>query len=150
MHTEHRKRTMTLTLLFHILKYRLFCLLRIRLYFFISLLDRLKIFTFILGVENGLKLRLNVEQYEYMPGPHDAAGIKILIHDRLEIPRVYALGQAVSTGSNVFAGVQLLKVKIYFKVDNLTTTCLLFIPKICFHLAIYFLYIFLKLRKISI
>ncbi|CAG2241766.1 unnamed protein product [Mytilus edulis] len=56
------------------------------------------------GVENGLKLRLNVEQYEYMPGPHDAAGIKILIHDRLEIPRVYALGQAVSTGSNVFAG----------------------------------------------
>ncbi|XP_071165065.1 degenerin-like protein del-10 [Mytilus edulis] len=62
------------------------------------------------GVENGLKLRLNVEQYEYMPGPHDAAGIKILIHDRLEIPRVYALGQAVSTGSNVFAGVQLLKV----------------------------------------
>lgn len=66
-----------------------------------------KLFT---GVENGLKLRLNVEQYEYMPGPHDAAGIKLLIHDSFEMPRVYALGQAVSTGSNVFAGVKLLKV----------------------------------------
>ncbi|CAC5415202.1 unnamed protein product [Mytilus coruscus] len=62
------------------------------------------------GVENGLKLKLNVEQYEYMPGPHDAAGIKLLIHDRIEMPRVYALGQAVSTGANVFASVQLMKV----------------------------------------
>ena len=56
---------------------------------------------------------MNVEQYEYMPGPHDAAGVKLLIHDSFEIPRVYALGQAVSTGANVFAGVQLLKVCIF-------------------------------------
>ncbi|XP_071161146.1 degenerin-like protein del-10 [Mytilus edulis] len=62
------------------------------------------------GVENGLKLKLNVEQYEYMPGPHNAAGIKILIHDRLEIPMVHALGQAMSTGANVFTSVQLMKV----------------------------------------
>lgn len=62
------------------------------------------------GVENGLKLKLNVEQYEYMPGPHNAAGIKILIHDRLEKPMVHALGQAVSTGANVFTSVQLTKV----------------------------------------
>ena len=45
-----------------------------------------------------------------MPGPHNAAGIKILIHDRLEIPMVHALGQAMSTGANVFTSVQLMKV----------------------------------------
>ncbi|CAC5411236.1 unnamed protein product [Mytilus coruscus] len=39
-------------------------------------------------VENGLRLRLNVEQYEYMPGPHDAAGVKILLHDSFEEPRI--------------------------------------------------------------
>lgn len=62
------------------------------------------------GVENGLRLTINVEQYEYMPGPHDSAGVKMLLHDDNEVPRVHALGQAVSTGSHVFVGVKVLTV----------------------------------------
>ena len=64
----------------------------------------------LLGVENGLRLTLNIEQYEYMPGPHDAAGIKMLLHDRDEIPRVHALGQAIPPGSHVFVGVKIVEV----------------------------------------
>ncbi|XP_062594595.1 uncharacterized protein LOC134256016 [Saccostrea cucullata] len=62
------------------------------------------------GVENGLRLTLNIEQYEYMPGPHDAAGIKMLLHDRNEIPRVHALGQAIPPGAHVFVGVKIVEV----------------------------------------
>ncbi|OWF42348.1 Acid-sensing ion channel 1 [Mizuhopecten yessoensis] len=65
------------------------------------------------GVENGLRLTLNVEQYEYMPGPHDAAGVKMLLHANGEVPRVHALGQAVSTGAHVFVGVKV------FRISNL-------------------------------
>nr|KAG5694945.1 hypothetical protein BaRGS_031228 [Batillaria attramentaria] len=50
------------------------------------------------GAEDGLSLTLNVEQYEYMPGPHDAAGVKILVHHKNEFPKVHALGQAMSAG----------------------------------------------------
>lgn len=64
------------------------------------------------GVENGLRLTLNIEQYEYMPGPHDAAGIKMLLHDRDEIPRVHALGQAIPPGSHVFVGVKIVEVTL--------------------------------------
>ncbi|XP_060079768.1 uncharacterized protein LOC132559172 [Ylistrum balloti] len=62
------------------------------------------------GVENGLRLTLNVEQYEYMPGPHDAAGVKMLLHANGEVPRVHALGQAVSTGAHVFVGVKVFSI----------------------------------------
>jgi hypothetical protein len=64
------------------------------------------------GVENGLRLTMNIEQYEYMPGPHDAAGIKMLLHDPNEIPRVHALGQAIPPGSHVFVGVKMIEVRI--------------------------------------
>lgn len=53
---------------------------------------------------------MNIEQYEYMPGPHDAAGIKMLLHDPNEIPRVHALGQAIPPGSHVFVGVKMIEV----------------------------------------
>ncbi|KAJ8297666.1 hypothetical protein KUTeg_024197 [Tegillarca granosa] len=59
------------------------------------------------GLENGLKLTLNVEQYEYMPGPHDAAGIKMLVHTPGEFPLVHALGQAIPTGNHIYAGIKL-------------------------------------------
>lgn len=63
------------------------------------------------GIENGLRLTLNIEQYEYMPGPHDAAGIKMLIHDHSDIPMVHALGQAISPGSRVFVGMKIIEVR---------------------------------------
>ncbi|XP_046562984.1 LOW QUALITY PROTEIN: uncharacterized protein LOC124271872 [Haliotis rubra] len=62
------------------------------------------------GAENGLSLTLNVEQYEYMPGPHDAAGVKILIHDHRQFPKVQELGIALPTGTHSFVGMQLISV----------------------------------------
>ena len=62
------------------------------------------------GVDSGLRLTLNVEQYEYMVGPHDSAGIKLLLHDHREMPFVYGLGQAVPTGAHAFFGVKLMTV----------------------------------------
>ena len=32
------------------------------------------------GIDSGLKLMLNIEHYEYMNGPHDSAGVKVLLH----------------------------------------------------------------------
>lgn len=46
-----------------------------------------------------------------MPGPHDAAGIKMLIHDHHDIPMVHALGQAISPGSRVFVGMKIIEVR---------------------------------------
>ncbi|XP_052769455.1 acid-sensing ion channel 4-B-like isoform X2 [Mya arenaria] len=65
------------------------------------------------GVDSGLRLTLNVEQYEYMAGPHDAAGLKILLHDPMEMPFVHELGQAVPTGTHAFFGVK------FMSIDNL-------------------------------
>lgn len=62
-----------------------------------------------LGSDNGLKLTLNVEQYEYMPGPHVAAGIKMLVHEP-QNKLVHQLGQAVPPGSHSFLGIKMLQV----------------------------------------
>ncbi|XP_048752187.2 uncharacterized protein LOC125663832 isoform X3 [Ostrea edulis] len=62
------------------------------------------------GAENGLNLLLNVEQYEYMPGPNDAAGVKVLTHQQSDIPRVRELGIAVPTGTQAFIGLQVILV----------------------------------------
>lgn len=63
-----------------------------------------------IGAENGLNLLLNVEQYEYMPGPNDAAGVKVLTHQQSDIPRVRELGIAVPTGTQAFIGLQVILV----------------------------------------
>ena len=65
------------------------------------------------GVESGLRLTLNVEQYEYMAGPHGSAGVKMLLHDPWESPLVYELGQAIPTGTHAFVGVKLMMVKLF-------------------------------------
>nr|KAG5694944.1 hypothetical protein BaRGS_031227 [Batillaria attramentaria] len=63
------------------------------------------------GSEYGLKLTLNVEQYEYMPGPHDAAGVKMLLHDGKEFPGVAELGLAIPTGTHAYVGIQLVSIE---------------------------------------
>ncbi|CAH1802002.1 unnamed protein product [Owenia fusiformis] len=63
------------------------------------------------GSAYGLKLRLNVEQYEYMKGPNSGAGVKILIHDHNEIPLVGDLGQAIPPGMQAFVGVRMLQLR---------------------------------------
>ena len=62
------------------------------------------------GADRGLRLRLNIEQYEYMRGPNPGAGIKILIHDANEVPLVRDLGQAIPPGSYAFVGIQIVQV----------------------------------------
>ena len=68
-------------------------------------------FTCISGADRGLKLKLNVEKYEYMRGPHYTAGLKILLHDQNEVPFVQDLGEAIPIGSNAFVGVTILQVR---------------------------------------
>ncbi|XP_060080911.1 uncharacterized protein LOC132560265 [Ylistrum balloti] len=63
------------------------------------------------GSENGLRMTLNVEQYEYMSGPRDSVGVKILFHTREEVPRVHALGHAVTTGAHTFIGLKMVHVR---------------------------------------
>ena len=63
------------------------------------------------GIDSGLQLMLNIEQYEYMNGPHDSAGVKVLLHDREHTPLVASLGQAVSTGFSAFASINLLTIE---------------------------------------
>ncbi|XP_071124646.1 degenerin-like protein del-10 [Mytilus edulis] len=62
------------------------------------------------GADHGLKLFLNVEQYEYMPGPNDAAGIKLLTYDKSDIPRIKELGMSVPTGIHAFVGLKLIMI----------------------------------------
>ena len=63
------------------------------------------------GIDSGLQLMLNIEQYEYMNGPHDSAGVKVLLHDPDQTPLVASLGQAVSTGVSAYAGINLLMIE---------------------------------------
>jgi len=42
-----------------------------------------------------------------MPGPNDAAGIKLLTFDESDIPRVKELGTSIPTGIHAFIGLQL-------------------------------------------
>ena len=76
----------------------------------VSLYENNHCFIIHTGVDAGLRLTLNVEQYEYMTGPHDAAGVKMLLHDSREMPIVHELGQAIPTGSHAFVGVKFMTV----------------------------------------
>ncbi|XP_050413850.2 uncharacterized protein LOC126828235 [Patella vulgata] len=62
------------------------------------------------GSDNGLSLTLNIEDYEYMPGPNDGAGIKLLVHDQKQFPKVHELGIALSVGLHSFVGLQFVSV----------------------------------------
>lgn len=63
-----------------------------------------------LGADRGLRLQLNIEQYEYMQGPNPGAGIKLLVHDNQEIPLVRDLGVAIPPGAHAYVGVQITEV----------------------------------------
>jgi acid-sensing ion channel 2 len=63
------------------------------------------------GSKYGLELVLNIEQYEYMAGPHDSAGVRMLIHDQHEIPRVKDLASSIPSSMNAFLGIQVTKVR---------------------------------------
>ena len=71
------------------------------------------------GARGGLRLRLNIEQYEYMPGPNSGAGLKILVHHQHEVPQLRDLGISIPPGSHSVVGVTTIKVS--YKGTN--TTC---------------------------
>ena len=62
------------------------------------------------GVKDGLQLLLNIEQYQYTKGPHNAAGLKLLLHGQDEIPQVENFGDAIPAGMHVFVAVDVSKV----------------------------------------
>ncbi len=65
------------------------------------------------GVKNGLELTLNVEQYQYTKGPHNAVGLKFLLHRQDEVPLVQNFGDNVPVGMYTFVAVNLLNVSKY-------------------------------------
>ncbi len=65
-----------------------------------------------LGSGGGLRLTLNVEQYEYMPGPHSGAGIKMLLHNSYDVAMVKDLGVSIPPGMHACAGISIVKVSI--------------------------------------
>jgi len=54
---------------------------------------------------------VNIEEYEYMNGPHDAAGLKVLLHEQGTIPLVQDFADAVPAGMNTFLAVNIEKVR---------------------------------------
>lgn len=84
--------------------------LRTMLMIWLQYTEHTVIIYFILGVESGLSLTLNVEQYEYMTGPHNSAGIKLLLNEPDQTPFVYGLGQAVPTGTHGYFGIKFMMV----------------------------------------
>ena len=65
-----------------------------------------------IGADKGLRLRLNIEQYEYMIGPNPGAGIKLLVHENDEVPLVRDLGVAIPPGTHAYLGVQIVEVDV--------------------------------------
>ena len=66
--------------------------------------------SFFAGVQNGLQLLVNIEQYEYMKGPHDAVGLKVLLHEQGAVPLVQDFADAVPAGMNTFIGADVTRV----------------------------------------
>ena len=92
---------------------------------------------FFAGVKHGLQLLVNVEQYEYMTGPHNAVGLKVLLHRQGDVQQVQDFGDNVPAGMQTFVAVSVSKVSSIFDIlfDNIF---LEHIPKGCIHIG--FLY----------
>ncbi|KAK2165626.1 hypothetical protein NP493_1354g00003 [Ridgeia piscesae] len=59
------------------------------------------------GVNHGLQLVVNVEQYEHMKGPHNAVGLKLLLHRQGAVPLMEDFGENVPVGMHTFVGVSI-------------------------------------------
>ena len=53
---------------------------------------------------------MNIEQYEYMPGPHNAVGLKFRLHHQDAIPQMEDFGENVPAGMHTFVAVSISKV----------------------------------------
>ena len=61
---------------------------------------------------------MNIEQYEYMQGPHNAVGLKFLLHHQDAIPLVQDFGDHVPAGMHTFVAVSVSKVSSILFVFN--------------------------------
>ena len=61
-------------------------------------------------MKHGLQLVLNIEQYEYMKGPHNAVGLKLALHNQDAIALVQDFGNNVPAGMHTFIAVSVSKV----------------------------------------
>lgn len=73
------------------------------------------------GSEGGLRLELNIEQYEYMRGPNPGAGLKLQIHNQYDVPLVKDHGLAVPPGSHGFLAIKTVEVFSIFSFSNCAT-----------------------------
>ena len=53
---------------------------------------------------------LNIEEYEYMAGPHNAVGLKLVLHQQDALPLVQDFGDNIPAGMHTFVGVSVSKV----------------------------------------
>ena len=78
----------------------------------VNMIITFNVLCFPAGVEHALKLTLNTENYERTAGPHDTTGIKLLMTDQHEVPRVEDIGIALSTGIHAFVGISVMTVSL--------------------------------------
>ena len=64
----------------------------------------------------GLKLSFNIEQDEYVPDLSESAGIRVLIHDRGEMPFPEDKGVDISPGRLTSVGIR--KVKYHQNING--------------------------------
>ena len=72
-------------------------------------------------MKHGLQLVLNIEQYEYMKGPHNAVGLKLVLHNQDAIALVQDFGDNVPAGMHTFIAVSISKVSsilVWFNDGN--------------------------------
>ena len=62
------------------------------------------------GVKHGLQLVVNVEQYDYMKGPNNAVGLKLLLHHQDDVPLVQDFGDNVPAGMPTFVSLSVTNV----------------------------------------
>ena len=53
-----------------------------------------------------------MEQYDYMQGPHNAVGLKLLLHRQGDVPLVNDFGDNVPAGIHTFIAVSVSKVSV--------------------------------------
>ena len=61
---------------------------------------------------------VNVEQYQYMKGPHNAVGLKLLLHQQDDVPLVQDLGESVPVGMHTFVALSHTKVGVVLTKVN--------------------------------
>ena len=78
------------------------------------------------GSGGGLSLQVNIEQYEYMQGPNEGAGLKVLIHDNAKTTLVKDNALAIRPGTHSFIASKITQVFIkiiFILLINLFLKC---------------------------